>query len=98
MPGPSFSENCGYKNLFIQISYINVYVTVQKFDFLKENLSKFIISNFKCFAVIFHEVITVSIFLAQQITTKTDLRCFEKLGPGASFTKILYKCFSTTNF
>ena len=31
--------------------------------------------------VIFHEVITVSIFLAQQITTKIDLRCFEKLGP-----------------
>ena len=27
--------------------------------------------------VIFHEVITVSIFLAQQITTKIDLRCSE---------------------
>ena len=49
--------------------------------FLKENQSKFNISNFVCFAVIFHEVITVSIFLVQQITTKNDLRCFEKLGP-----------------
>ena len=39
-------------------------------------------SDFECFDVIIHEVITVSIFLAQQITTKTDLRCFEKLGPG----------------
>ena len=32
--------------------------------------------------VIFHEVITVSIFLAHQIPTETDLRCFKKLGPG----------------
>ena len=47
--------------------------------FLKENQSKFNILNFECFAVIFQEVITVSIFLAQQITTKTD--CFAKLGP-----------------
>ena len=39
------------------------------------------LSNFECFAVIIHEVMTVSIFLAQQITTKTDLRCLEKLGP-----------------
>ena len=38
--------------------------------FLKANQSKFNSSK----------VITVSIFLAQQITTKTDLRCFEKLG------------------
>ena len=29
------------------------------------------------FTVIFHEVITVSIVLAQQITTKTDLRCHD---------------------
>ena len=42
----------------------------------------FNISNFEGLVVIFHEVITISIFLAQQITTKIDLRCFEKLGPG----------------
>ena len=29
-----------------------------------------------------YEVIAVSIVLAQKITTKTDLRCFEKPGPG----------------
>ena len=27
------------------------------------------------------EIIMVLIFLAQKITTKTDLRCFDKLGP-----------------
>ena len=30
-------------------------------------------SNYECFVVIFHEVITVSNLLAQQIITKTDL-------------------------
>ena len=56
----------------IQISYFKVYLTVHYLAFLEENQSKFNISNFECFAVIYHEVITVSIFLAQQITTKTD--------------------------
>ena len=50
--------------------------------FLEENQFKFNISNFEWLVVIFHEVKTVSIFLAQQITTKIDLRCFEKPGPG----------------
>ena len=49
--------------------------------FLKENQIKFNISNIEWLVVIFHEVITVSIFLAQQITTKIDLRYFEKPGP-----------------
>ena len=38
--------------------------------FLEENQFKFNISNFEWLVVIFHEVITVEIFLAQQITTK----------------------------
>ena len=61
------------------------------FCFSNDNQSKFNVSNFECFAVIFHEVITVSIFLAQQIPTKTDLRCFEKLGPGFRDSDILQK-------
>ena len=55
---------------------------------LKRTNQKFNISNFECFVVIFHEVITVSIFLARQNTTKTDFRCFEKLGLGFSFNSI----------
>ena len=64
-----------------------MYLTLHYLAFLKENQSKFNISNFECFAVIFHEVITISIFLAQQITTKTDLRCFEKMGPELLFSQ-----------
>ena len=64
------------------ISYLKVDIIVQCLVCLKENQPKFNILRFECFAVFFsHEIRTVSIFLAQQITTKTDLRCFEKLGP-----------------
>ena len=78
-----------YQNLFfIKIYYLKVYLTVQYFAFLKGNQSKFIISNIECLAVIFDDVITDSIFLAQQIITKTDLRCFEKLGPDLGSFKL----------
>ena len=81
------------QNLFIQISYFRVYLTVQYFVFLKENQLKLNISNFECFVVIFYEVITFEIFLAQQSTTKTDLRFFEKLGPD-----VLDNCATKLNF
>ena len=37
--------------------------------------------KFESSNIVFHETIKVKIFLAQQITTKTGLRCFEKPGP-----------------
>ena len=49
---------------------------------VSRNIFKFNLLNFECFAGIVQEIITVSIFLAQQMTTKTDLRCLEKLGHG----------------
>ena len=64
-----------------KLATYKVYLIVQCFVCLKENQPKFNILDFECFAGIFHEIITVSIFLAQQITTKTDIRCFKKLGP-----------------
>ena len=52
--------------------------------FIKENQSKFNISSFELsfevFVIIFYEIISFN-FIAQQITTKTDLSCFEKLWP-----------------
>ena len=46
-PGPSFSKqlksitmvNAEVENLIIEINYLKVYLTVQCFDFLKENQS-----------------------------------------------------------
>ena len=40
--------------------------------FFEENLFKFNISNFEWLSVIFHEVVAVLIFLAQQITTRIE--------------------------
>ena len=50
--------------------------------------SKFDIHKFYCIAIIFQVAIKLLIFLAQQITTKTALRYFKKLEPGA---KIIVK-------
>ena len=44
-------------------------------------------------SVIFHEVKTVLIFLAQLITTKIDLRCFEKLGPVNKYNGLSIQMF-----
>ena len=40
------------------------------------------IMKFESSNIVFHEIIKVWNFLAQQITTKTVSRCFEKLEPG----------------
>ena len=40
--------------------------------------------------VLIHKAIKVGSFLAQQITTETDLRCLETPGPGFLFSILMF--------
>ena len=88
IPGPSFSKHLksvtmdtclssqfSYRNTVLSFTWIGIYLWIKK----KHKLYK--IMKFESSNIVFHEIINVWIFLAQQITTKTDLRCFEKPGP-----------------
>ena len=82
-PGPSFSKHLKSVTMLTSLSSkfpvlsftcIGIYFARIKRKHKLHSIMKFESSN-----IVFHEIIEVRIFLAQQITTKTDFRCFEKL-------------------